>query len=149
MPRAYDHLVWTEALSATSDITALVQPYKVTQDQYEEAGLGGSADVFSGQYTKPDGNVTKASLLNEISFKAHWEIHQVAIKCIRAFDGIDDSIRLERLKKKLARELEIWRNLSGGDNIIELMGIITGIGPLPSFVCELCPWNLQDVSGSP
>ncbi|KAL5639518.1 hypothetical protein ACGC1H_006224 [Rhizoctonia solani] len=24
------------------------------------------------------------------------------------------------------------------------MGTITGIGPLPSFVCELCPWNLQD-----
>ncbi|CAE6429952.1 unnamed protein product [Rhizoctonia solani] len=45
---------------------------------------------------------------------------------------------------KLTRELEIWRNLSGGDNIIQLIGIITGIGPLPSFVCELCPWNLQD-----
>jgi hypothetical protein len=47
--------------------------------------------------------------------------------------------------QKLARELEIWRNLSGGNNIVELLGVMTGIGPLPSLVCEFCPWNLQDV----
>lgn len=48
--------------------------------------------------------------------------------------------------QKLARELELWRKLGGEcKNIIELLGVITGIGPLPSPVCELCTWNLQSV----
>ncbi|KAH7322354.1 kinase-like domain-containing protein [Rhizoctonia solani] len=34
--------------------------------------------------------------------------------------------------------------LTGGASIIQLLGVVNGIGPLPSFVCEFCPWNLQD-----
>ncbi|KAJ1300910.1 hypothetical protein OPQ81_003335 [Rhizoctonia solani] len=127
MSQTYDSMLWPEALGTTNDITRFVQVCKAAQAEYEEAGHGGSADIFSGKYTKPDGNVVN-----------------VAIKCIRALDIGNDNIRWKKLQKKLAREFEIWYNLSGGANIIELMGVITGIGPLPSFVCELCPWNLQD-----
>ncbi|KAJ1305686.1 hypothetical protein OPQ81_010424 [Rhizoctonia solani] len=128
MSRIYSSPLWSGALGNTKDITKFVQVTRIAQDIYEEAGLGGSADIFSGNYTKQDGAVTK-----------------VAIKCIRSFNiGKDTGRQMERLHKKLVRELEIWRTLSGGANIIELLGIINGIGPLPSFVCELCPWNLQD-----
>ncbi|KAJ1305687.1 hypothetical protein OPQ81_010425 [Rhizoctonia solani] len=121
-------IVTPRVLGGTNDITKFVQVSRVAQGIYEEAGLGGSADIFSGTYTKDDGDVAK-----------------VAIKCIRAFNmeknvGVD----MERLQKKLLRELDIWRTLSRGANIIRLLGIINGIGPLPSFVCELCLWNLQD-----
>ncbi|KAF8731522.1 Protein tyrosine kinase, partial [Rhizoctonia solani] len=128
MSTIYTSPLWSGALGATSDITKLVRVNRTGQDLYEEAGLGGSADIFSGKYIRHDGGMVK-----------------VAIKSIRAFDLDNDATtQMERLEKKLARELEIWRNLSGGSNIIELLGIMTGIGPLPSFVCELCPWNLQD-----
>ncbi|KAL5631799.1 hypothetical protein ACGC1H_000007 [Rhizoctonia solani] len=128
MSQVHTSPLWSGALGATNDITTFVQVTRIAQDLYEEAGLGGSADIFSGKYTKQDGVVAK-----------------VAIKCIRAFHVEKDSeTQLERLKKKLVRELEIWRALSGGANIIKLLGIMNGIGPLPSFVCELCPWNLQD-----
>ncbi|KAH7337840.1 kinase-like domain-containing protein [Rhizoctonia solani] len=127
MPQTYNSPPLPRAIDATSDITRFVKLCKVSQNQFEEKGVGGSADIFSGEYVMSDGNVTS-----------------VAVKCLRTLDIGDDNTRLEKLRKKLVRELEIWRNLSGGDNIIRLMGIITGIGPLPSFVCELCPWNLQD-----
>ncbi|EUC54706.1 tyrosine kinase domain protein [Rhizoctonia solani AG-3 Rhs1AP] len=128
MSRIYTSPLWSGVLGATNDVTKFVEIRRVAQDLYEEAGLGGSADIFSGEYTRHDGEVTR-----------------VAIKCIRAFNlekGADE--QLERLQKKLLRELKVWRTLSGGANIIELLGIMNGIGPLPSFVCELCPWNLQD-----
>jgi hypothetical protein len=47
--------------------------------------------------------------------------------------------------QKFVRELEMWHALSGGPNIIELLGTITGIGPLPALVCALCTWNLDIV----
>ncbi|KAJ1300889.1 hypothetical protein OPQ81_003316 [Rhizoctonia solani] len=130
MSRIYNSPLWSGALGNTNDITKLVQVSRVTQDLYEEAGLGGSADVFSGEYIKPDGNTTK-----------------VAIKCIRPFShdvGKNDPYQMDKIIKKLLREHKVWRTLSGGANIIELLGIMNGIGPLPAFVCELCPWNLQD-----
>ncbi|CAE6429492.1 unnamed protein product [Rhizoctonia solani] len=130
MSRVYTSPLWSGVLGTTNDITKFVHVSRVAQDLYEEAGLGGSADIFSGKYTRQDGEVTR-----------------VAIKCIRAFDLESDADeQMERLQKKLLRELKIWRALSGGTNIIELLGIMEGIGPLPSFVCELCPWNLQDAS---
>ncbi|KAB5591095.1 Pkinase domain-containing protein [Ceratobasidium theobromae] len=86
------------------DITKFVRVNETSQYLYEEAGFGGSADIFRGKYTKPDGSI------------------------------ID----------KLARELDLWHSLGGSPNIIELLGVITGIGPLPSPVSELCAWNLQD-----
>ncbi|KAH7322344.1 hypothetical protein B0J17DRAFT_246589 [Rhizoctonia solani] len=131
MSEIYASPLWSGALEDTNDITKFVQVSRVTQNLYEEAGLGGSADIFSGEYTKQDGGVTR-----------------VAIKCIRAFNLEKNAVeQLERLQKKFLRELKMWRTLSGGANIVELLGIMNGIGPLPSFVCELCPWNLQDVSG--
>lgn len=112
---------------AVKDITKYVRINKVSEYQYQEAGFGGSADIFCGTYTQERG-----SILN------------VAIKCIRAndFDGKDREYE-NKMIKKLSRELHIWRTLGGCDNIIELLGVITGIGPLPSPVCELCTWNLQ------
>ncbi|CAE6439327.1 unnamed protein product [Rhizoctonia solani] len=128
MARIYSSPLWSRALGATSDITKFVQVSRVGREIYEEAGLGGSADIFSGAYTNPDGGVTR-----------------VAIKCIRAFNmGKDATEQMKHLHKKLLRELGIWLAVSGGDNIIKLLGIMEGIGPLPAFVCELCPWNLQD-----
>ncbi|CUA77055.1 Peptidyl-glycine alpha-amidating monooxygenase [Rhizoctonia solani] len=128
MSKIYTSPLWSGALGVTKDITKFVQVSRVSEDLYEEAGLGGSADIFSGEYTKQDGGVTR-----------------VAIKCIRAFNLEQNADEQpERLQKKLLRELKIWRTLSGGANIIELIGIMNGIGPFPSFVCELCPWNLQD-----
>jgi hypothetical protein len=47
--------------------------------------------------------------------------------------------------QKFVRELELWHTLSGGPNIIELLGTMTGIGPLPALVCALCTWNLESV----
>ncbi|ELU42964.1 Pkinase domain-containing protein [Rhizoctonia solani AG-1 IA] len=126
MSTIYTSPLWSGALGATSDITKLVRVNRTGQDLYEEAGLGGSADIFSGKYIRHDGGMVKV----------------YKIGCSRRNN--DATTQMERLEKKLARELEIWRNLSGGSNIIELLGIMTGIGPLPSFVCELCPWNLQD-----
>ncbi|CAE6428513.1 unnamed protein product [Rhizoctonia solani] len=128
MSRIYTSPLWSGALGATSDITKFVQVSRVAQNLYEEAGLGGSADIFSGEYVTQNGEVTR-----------------VAIKCIRAFN-LEKNIEeeMERLEKKLVRELKMWRTLSGGTNIIELLGIMSGVGPLPSFVCKLCPWNLQD-----
>ncbi|KAJ1299401.1 hypothetical protein OPQ81_011082 [Rhizoctonia solani] len=125
MSRLYSSQLWSEALGAANDITEFVQLKQVAQDIYEEAGLGGSADIFSGNYTKKDGSVIK-----------------VAIKCIRAFTN--DRVQIERLQKKFAREFKVWHTLSGGSNVIQLLGIISGIGPLPALVCELCPGNLQD-----
>ncbi|KAF8593771.1 kinase-like protein [Ceratobasidium sp. AG-I] len=110
------------------DITKHVRINRVSEYQYEEAGFGGSADIFCGTYRSEQGSVIK-----------------VAIKSIRAsnFDGIDPKYE-EKMIKKLTRELEIWRTLGREcSNIIELLGVITGIGPLPSPVCELCTWNLQ------
>ncbi|CAE6455524.1 unnamed protein product [Rhizoctonia solani] len=128
MSRIYTSPLWSGVLGATNDITKFVHVSRVAQDLYEEAGLGGSADIFSGEYRRQDGEVTR-----------------VAIKCIRAFNLEEDADeRIEKLQKKLLRELKVWRALSGGTNIIELLGIMSGIGPLPSFVCKLCPWNLQD-----
>ncbi|KAF8695785.1 Protein tyrosine kinase, partial [Rhizoctonia solani] len=132
MSRMYNSPLWSGVLETVTDITKFVQVDRATQDIYEEAGLGGSADVFSGTYINQGGNVTK-----------------VAIKCIRPFrhdTGKSDNIQIDRIQKKLLREFEIWRKLSGGVNIIELIGIMNGIGPLPAFVCELCPWNLQDMT---
>ncbi|ELU38066.1 Pkinase domain-containing protein [Rhizoctonia solani AG-1 IA] len=120
--RMYNSPLWSGVLETVTDITKFVQVDRATQDIYEEAGLGGSADVFSGTYINQGGNVTK-----------------VAIKCIRPFrhdTGKSDNIQIDRIQKVL----------DGGVNIIELIGIMNGIGPLPAFVCELCPWNLQDVS---
>ncbi|CUA75590.1 Putative leucine-rich repeat receptor-like serine/threonine-protein kinase At2g19230 [Rhizoctonia solani] len=128
MSKIYTSPLLSGALGVTKDITKFVQVSRVSEDLYEEAGLGGSADIFSGEYMKQDGGVTR-----------------VAIKCIRAFNLEQNAEEQpERLQKKLLRELKIWRTLSGGANIIELLGIMNGIGPFPSFVCELCPWNLQD-----
>ncbi|CUA67702.1 hypothetical protein RSOLAG22IIIB_13538 [Rhizoctonia solani] len=128
MSQEYSPTLLSGALGATNDITNFVQITRGAQDLYEEAGLGGSADIFSGKYTKPDGAVTK-----------------VAIKCLRVFHvGKDSETQMKRLQKKLVRELEIWRALSAGTHIIQLLGTMNGIGPLPSFVCEFCPWNLQD-----
>ncbi|KAF8594180.1 kinase-like protein [Ceratobasidium sp. AG-I] len=121
------------------DITKLVRVNRISDHQYQEAGLEGSANIF-------------------------WFVFgfQVPIKTTRAneLDGQDPSYEQKMRKarllslftpgadyiagiQKLAWELEIWRNLGGGNNIIELLGIITGIGPLPSPVCELSAWNLK------
>ncbi|CAE6500644.1 unnamed protein product, partial [Rhizoctonia solani] len=124
MSRLYSSGLWSTSgtLGSTKDITGFVQVSLVAQDIYEEAGFGGSADIFSGKYINPDGAVVK-----------------VAIKSIRAFNiGKNEDARIDKLQKKVARELKVWRALSGGANIIELLGIMNGIGPLPSFVCELC-----------
>ncbi|CAE6459267.1 unnamed protein product [Rhizoctonia solani] len=108
MSRIYSSPLWSGALETTADISKFVQISRAKQDLFEEAGLGGSADVFS---------------------------HDT---------GRNDNKQIDRIRKKLLRELEIWRKISGGNNIIELLGVINGIGPLPAFVCEFCPWNLQD-----
>ncbi|CAE6532619.1 unnamed protein product, partial [Rhizoctonia solani] len=122
MSRLYSSGLWSGTLGSTKDITGFVQVSLVAQDIYEEAGFGGSADIFSGKYINPDGAVVKT------------QRRKVAIKSIRAFNiGKNEDARLDKLQKKLARELKVWRALSGGANIIELLGIMNGIGPLPSF----------------
>ncbi|CUA78014.1 MAP3K epsilon protein kinase 1 [Rhizoctonia solani] len=109
-----------------ADITAFVHlsRSRISEYEFEEVGFGGSADIFRGIYRKLDGSEV-----------------QVAIKCIRADNNSEEK---DKLEKKLIRELTAWDSLRGCDNIIELMGTITGIGMLASPVCEWCPWNLQD-----
>ncbi|CAE6459257.1 unnamed protein product [Rhizoctonia solani] len=112
------------------DISSFVHLDEVGPDQYDEAGFGASANVFKGNYTREDGRVSK-----------------VAVKCIRP-KSTDESeeISKEKIDKKVARELGIWQTLNGGRNIVELLGIFCGIKSIPSFVCELCPWNLQELT---
>ncbi|CAE6473842.1 unnamed protein product [Rhizoctonia solani] len=75
--------LWPAALAPTNDLTKFVQISRVAQNIYEEAGLGGSADIFSGKLTRDGGDVT-----------------QVAIKCIRTFNiEKDASADMERLQK--------------------------------------------------
>lgn len=46
MSRIYTSPLCSGVLGATNDITKFVQVSRVAQDLYEEAGLGGSADIF-------------------------------------------------------------------------------------------------------
>ncbi|KAF8593768.1 hypothetical protein BDV93DRAFT_200020 [Ceratobasidium sp. AG-I] len=65
------------------DITKHVRINRVSEYQYEEAGFGGSADIFCGTYRSEQGSVIK-----------------VAIKSIRAsnFDGIDPKYEEKMIK---------------------------------------------------
>ncbi|CUA70538.1 hypothetical protein RSOLAG22IIIB_14236 [Rhizoctonia solani] len=65
MPRIHPQSLWSGALEFTNDLTGLVHVNRVAQDLYEEAGFGGSADIFSGEYTGPDGGVTRVRWSNE------------------------------------------------------------------------------------
>lgn len=127
MSREYSSPLQAASEWTAKDITRMVHVNETLPDQYEEAGFGGSADIFSGKYTREDGSVMK-----------------VAIKCMRVKNTDISNTKKEKLQRRLARELDIWHHVSSGANIIKLLGTITGIGPLPSPVCELCPWNLQD-----
>ncbi|KAG8687858.1 hypothetical protein FRC09_013243 [Ceratobasidium sp. 395] len=98
--------VW---LPGIDDITKFVQLNRQSSYDFEEAGFGGTANVF------------------------------------REFDGREDEYK-EKTKKKLARELEIWRALSGNANIIELLGMTAHPGPLPSAVSPFCQWDLKAVN---
>ncbi|KAF8714487.1 Protein tyrosine kinase, partial [Rhizoctonia solani] len=110
------------------DISRFVHLNEVAPDRYEEAGFGGSANVFTGKYTREDGHVLK-----------------VAVKCIRP-KSTDESeeVSKDKINKKVARELSIWQTLNGGRHIVELLGVFCGIKSIPSLVSELCPWNLQE-----
>ncbi|KAJ1299452.1 hypothetical protein OPQ81_009117 [Rhizoctonia solani] len=114
--------------AAVQDISRFVHLNEVAPDQYEEAGFGASANVFRGMYTREDGRVVK-----------------VAVKCMRP-KSTDESeeISREKINKRVARELSIWHSLNEGRNIVELLGIFTRIKSMPSLVCELCPFNLQE-----
>ncbi|CAE6406050.1 unnamed protein product [Rhizoctonia solani] len=113
--------------AAVQDISNFVRLNEVAPDQYEEAGFGASANVFRGSYTR------------------NGEVVKVAVKCVRP-KSTDESqeVSKEKISKKVSRELGIWHSLNGGHNIVELLGIFTGIKSIPSFVCELCPWNLEE-----
>ncbi|KAG9079697.1 hypothetical protein FS749_008299 [Ceratobasidium sp. UAMH 11750] len=117
-------------LPGIDDITKSVRLNRQLDHDFEEAGFGGTAEVFRGTYRQKNGRTIN-----------------VAVKCIRPseFDGREDEYKAKTIKK-LVRELEIWRMLRGGANIIELLGMITNMGPLPSAVCPFCTWNLKDVS---
>ncbi|CAE6503233.1 unnamed protein product [Rhizoctonia solani] len=117
------------SLGATiRDISGFVRLNEVGPDQYEEAGFGASANVFRGSYKREDGQMVK-----------------VAVKCVRPKNTDEnEEVAKENIEKKVARELSIWHLLNKGHNIVELFGIFTGIKSIPSFVCELCPWNLEE-----
>ncbi|KAG8741209.1 hypothetical protein FRC10_003168 [Ceratobasidium sp. 414] len=109
------------------DITGRVKLHRASEYEYQGAGVGGSADIFCGTYRPKNG----------ISI-------EVAVKCIRItnVDGKDEDYE-EKARKKLSRELQIWYTLGQGPNVIELLGVMRGIGPLPAPVCVLCTGNLQ------
>ncbi|KAG8715161.1 hypothetical protein FRC08_010909 [Ceratobasidium sp. 394] len=109
------------------DITGRVKLHRASEYAYQEAGVGGSADIFCGTYRQKHGSTI-----------------EVAVKCVRItnVDGKDDDFE-EKALRKLTRELQIWYALGRGPNIIELLGVMQGIGPLPALVCMLCAWNLQ------
>ncbi|KAG9125635.1 hypothetical protein FRC07_006818, partial [Ceratobasidium sp. 392] len=98
------------------DITGRVKLYQASEYAYKGAGVGGSADIFCGTYRPKNGTVI-----------------EVAVKCIRItnVDGKDDDY-VEKAQKKLSRELQMWYTLGGGPNIIELLGVMQGIGSLPA-----------------
>ncbi|CAE7150927.1 unnamed protein product [Rhizoctonia solani] len=131
--------------AAVQDISKFVRLNEVAPDQYEEAGFGASANVFRGNYTRGDGEVVEV-YAHTSDFKASASnSFQVAVKCVRP-KSTDESkeVSKEKIKKQVSRELSIWHSLNGGNNIVELLGIFTGIMSIPSFVCELCPWNLEE-----
>jgi len=82
---------------------------------------GGYSDVWIG-------------LLNS-SKTGHGQEVKVAVKVIRSHhygESESDSI----LKKRLARELDVWKQLKH-PNILPLYGTVSGFGPYNSLVC---PW---------
>ncbi|KAG8792241.1 hypothetical protein FRC12_006694 [Ceratobasidium sp. 428] len=114
------------------DITGRVKLHQASEYAYQGAGVGGSADIFcpvlvsSGTYRPRSGATI-----------------EVAVKCIRIVnvDGKDDDY-VEKAQKKLSRELQIWYTLGRGPNVIELLGVMRGVGSLPAPVCVLCAGNL-------
>ncbi|KIJ19011.1 hypothetical protein PAXINDRAFT_166913 [Paxillus involutus ATCC 200175] len=58
----------------------------------------------------------------------------VAVKAVRA--QRTDAQRLDDQKKKLSRELKVWEKLQH-ENVVELLGVVSGFGVLPSMVS---PW---------
>ncbi|QRW13108.1 Tyrosine kinase domain protein [Ceratobasidium sp. AG-Ba] len=121
------------------DITPRVQLYRVSRYQFQAAGVGGSADIFSvpigikcmidtrGIYHAKNGSTT-----------------EVAVKCFRIPTGDDKDEEYEqKTRKKLIQELDIWQALNKTPHIVELFGVLQGVGPLPALVCRWCTWNLQ------
>ncbi|KIJ05659.1 hypothetical protein PAXINDRAFT_103686 [Paxillus involutus ATCC 200175] len=60
---------------------------------------------------------------------------RVAVKALRV-QRTDPPQDLATQEKKLRRELKVWARLQH-DNVVELLGVVSGFGVLPSMVC---PW---------
>ncbi|KAI3608695.1 hypothetical protein WG66_003719 [Moniliophthora roreri] len=72
-------------------------------------------------------------------WKATWRdgdrLVPVAVKVLRSYAG---SLEMgEKMRKKLSRELEVWRKLDH-PNILTLYGTVSDFGPYESMVC---PWH--------
>ncbi|KIJ19014.1 hypothetical protein PAXINDRAFT_97096 [Paxillus involutus ATCC 200175] len=61
---------------------------------------------------------------------------KVAVKAVKSQKVEGDTQHLAAQKKKLRRELKVWAKLQH-ENIVELLGIVSGFGVLPSMVS---PW---------
>jgi len=63
-------------------------------------------------------------------------LHMVAVKAIRPTTTLEDTQVLESHSKKLRRELKVWAGLQH-ENIVPLLGVVTGFGILQGMVS---PW---------
>ncbi|KAG8787011.1 hypothetical protein FRC12_015995 [Ceratobasidium sp. 428] len=122
------HIVKLQAALVLQGLNDITQSVDLEQELEQ---FGGTANIYRGTYRQQGGHII-----------------EVAVKWIRPceLDGRREGEHNEKTRKNLARELNIWHTISGGTNIIELLGIVTNMGPLPSAVSPLCTWNLQDMT---
>ncbi|KAL0570232.1 hypothetical protein V5O48_011740 [Marasmius crinis-equi] len=97
-------------LSAIPDLTGQVEK----DGRYAEAG-GGFADVWKATWYDGDRQV------------------KVAVKALRSRGAPGQE---EKLRKRLERELKVWKNLDHR-NLVGLYGTVSDFGPYESMVC---PW---------
>ncbi|KAF8840484.1 kinase-like protein [Paxillus ammoniavirescens] len=112
------------------DLTSSVQ----RREQYA-CRSGGFADIWECDLTIR-GTSRKASPIRTLSPPPIMinRSYQVAVKAVRP--QRTDAQNLPDQEKKLRRELKVWDRLQH-DNIVQLLGVVSGFGPLSSMVC---PW---------
>ncbi|KAK7029504.1 hypothetical protein VNI00_014537 [Paramarasmius palmivorus] len=104
-------------LNADDDIPIRNLTGLVTKDGRFPEAHGGFADVWKGTWRDGD------------------RLVPVAVKVLRSATQSDEME--EKMRKKLSRELEVWRKLEH-PNVLSLYGIVSDFGPYDSMVC---PWH--------
>ncbi|KAG9091931.1 hypothetical protein FS749_016135 [Ceratobasidium sp. UAMH 11750] len=114
------------------EVSAFVKNDHTSED---DVARGGVADVYFGLFQQTGAPPLK-----------------VAIKTIRIETHTHDSASLAKPRRKLNRELGIWRTLQGESehpNLLRLVGVIDSPDGMPSSVSEYCVATLAEYLVNP